>query len=139
MRNTARIAKFNTMVDTNCDFTNLMGLAFEAMDIKDNSGRLSSNDIWRVEKSGPTQSHLTIVDLPGLIQTLGLSQSQEDIDDTKAISKHYMKNLRTIVLAIFSAAYDFANQSVIQWARKIDPIGVRTILIKPREVALMKM
>lgn len=123
----ARIAKFNAMVDTNCDFTNLMGLAFDAMDIKDNSGRFSSKDILRVEKSGPTQSHLTIVDLPGLIQTSSLSQSQEDVDDIKAISEHYMKNPRTIILAIVSAAYDFANQSVIQLARKHDPIGVRTI------------
>lgn len=123
----ARIAKFNAMVDTNCDFTNLMGLAFDAMDIKDNSGRFSSKDILRVEKSGPTQSHLTIVDLPGLIQTSSLSQSQEDIDDIKAISEHYMKNPRTIILAIVSAAYDFANQSVIQLAKKHDPVGVRTI------------
>lgn len=123
----ARIAKFNVMVDTNSDFTNLMGLAFDAMDIKDNSDRFSSKDILRVEKSGPTQSHLTIVDLPGLIQTSSLSQSQEDVDDIVAISEHYMKNPRTIILAIVSAAYDFANQSVIQLARKYDPIGVRTI------------
>lgn len=60
----ARIAKFNAMVDTNCEFTNLVGLAFNAMDIKDNSGRFSSKDILRVGKSGSTQSHLTIVDLP---------------------------------------------------------------------------
>lgn len=123
----ARIAKFNAMVDTNCDFTNLMGLAFDAMDIKDNSGRFSSKDILRVEKSGPTQSHLTIVDLPGLVRASSLSQSQDDIDDIKAISEDYMKNPRTIILAIVSAAYDFANLSVIQLAKKHDSVGVRTI------------
>lgn len=123
----ARIAKFNAMVDTNCDFTNLIALAFDAMDIRDNSGRFSSKDTLRIEKSGPTQSHLTIVDLPGLIQTSSLSQSQEDVDDIKEISEHYMKNSRTIILAIVSAAYDFANQSIIQLARKYDPKGARTI------------
>lgn len=50
----ARIAKFNAMVDTNCDFTNLMGLAFDAMDIRDNSGKFSSKDTLRIEQSGPT-------------------------------------------------------------------------------------
>lgn len=122
-----RIARFNAMVDTNCDFTNLIGLAFDAMDIKDNPGRFSSRDVLRVEKSGPTQSHLTIVDLPGLIQTSSLSQSQEDVNDIKAISEHYVKNPRTIILAIVSAAYDFANQSVIRLARRYDPTGARTI------------
>lgn len=39
----------------------------------------------------------------------------------------YMKQSRSIILAVIAANNDFANQSVTAFAREIDPEGNRTL------------
>jgi hypothetical protein len=109
------------------DFGTVMELAIESICPKNIPGNFSSKDIPRIELSGPTQPHLTIVDLPGFIQTSNIYQAQEDVDAIAEIAYHYMKSSRTIILAIVSAAYDYAIQPVLKKAREVDPRGIRTI------------
>ena len=92
-----------------------------------------SDDVLRVEISGPAQPHLTLVDLPGLIHAEGKQQSAEDVQLVSSLVRSYMANTRSIILAVVSAKNDRANQIVTKLARDVDPTGVRTlgIITKP--------
>ena len=86
-----------------------------------------SNDILRVELSGPEQPHLTIVDLPGLFTAGNKDQSSDDAKVVKDMVLKYMKSPRSIILAVVSAKNDFANQQVTSLTRELDPNGNRTL------------
>ncbi|PLN82654.1 P-loop containing nucleoside triphosphate hydrolase protein [Aspergillus taichungensis] len=96
-------------------------------------GKAFSNDLLRVEISGPDRPHLTIVDLPGLIHSETKHQSAADVQLVQDVVRAYMKEPRSIVLAVISAKNDFANQIVLKLARDADPSGVRTlgVITKP--------
>ncbi|KAH0597145.1 hypothetical protein MHUMG1_05455 [Metarhizium humberi] len=85
------------------------------------------NDILRVEISGPSQPHLTMVDLPGLFQAGNSVQSDEDSETVTNIALRYMERPRSIILAVVSAKSDFALQQVTRLARRLDPEGRRTV------------
>lgn len=86
-----------------------------------------SKDILRVEISGPTQPHLTMVDLPGLFVAGNKDQSTEDAKLVDSLVTSYMEKPRSIILAVVSAKSDFALQQVTERARKLDPKGHRTL------------
>ncbi|KAF1850557.1 dynamin family protein [Cucurbitaria berberidis CBS 394.84] len=100
--------------------------AKDAMGIND-STKVFSSDILRLELSGPEQPHLTLVDLPGLFQAGSRSQSDADSETVKSLVLSYMKSPRSIILAVVSAKNDFNNQSITKYSRAIDPNGVRTL------------
>merc|ERR1711881_454712 len=117
----------------NTAFGDIMDAATRAI-IPDNKASFCSKDIFSIELSGPSKPHLTIVDLPGLIQAANQHQSQQDVDSIKELAFDYMKNQRTIILAIVSAASDLELQPVLaREARQFDPTGARTlgIITKP--------
>ena len=89
--------------------------------------RAFSEDILRVEVSGPAQPQLTVVDLPGLIHSENKKQSAHDVSLVHKLVEFYMENGRSIILAVVSAMNEFANQIVLKKARDIDPYGKRTI------------
>ena len=121
------LTSFGNVVRNETDFGVVMARAIESIYSGSNQNQFSSKDILRIEISGPTQSHLTIVDLPGFITTSNRYQTQEDVDSIAEIAHRYMQSSRTIILAIVSAAYDCAIQPVIQKARELDSTGIRTI------------
>lgn len=86
-----------------------------------------SDDILRIEISGPDRPHLTIVDLPGLIHSETKHQAETDIHLITTTVKKYMKEPRSIILAVVSAKNDYANQVVLRLAREADPEGNRLI------------
>ena len=96
-------------------------------------GKAFSNDLLRVEVSGPDRPHLTIVDLPGLIHSETKQQSATDVQLVQGVVQSYMTEPRSIILAVISAKNDFANQIVLRLARKTDPSGNRTlgVITKP--------
>ncbi|KAJ5556739.1 dynamin family protein [Penicillium frequentans] len=110
----------------------LIERAKEAMGITTH-GKAFSNDLLRVEVSGPDRPHLTIVDLPGLIHSETRKQSAMDVQLVQDVVQSYMKQPRSIILAVVSAKNDFANQIVLKLARDADPSGKRTlgIITKP--------
>ncbi|KAL1897943.1 hypothetical protein Sste5346_003795 [Sporothrix stenoceras] len=97
------------------------------------TSRRFSNDILRIELSGPKQQHLTLVDLPGLFEAGNAEQSADEAPIVRKLVLDYMTRPRSIILAVVSAAYDFANQAVTQLAREVDPHGARTmgLITKP--------
>jgi GTP-binding protein EngB required for normal cell division len=96
------------------------------MGIRD-GGKTFSSDILRVELSGPDHPNLTLVDLPGLYQAGSKSQSDADAEVVTSLVSSYMKNERSIILAVVSAKNDFNNQVITSLARRIDPLGQRTL------------
>lgn len=54
-------------------------------------GKTFSKDLLRIEKTGPEQLHLTIVDLPGLIHSATKSQTDDDVGLIRDVVKKYSK------------------------------------------------
>jgi hypothetical protein len=75
----------------------------------------------------------TLVDLPGLIHSTSKAQTEDDKALILDLAQEYMKNPRTIILAVVSAKNDFANQVILDHCRKVDAQGRRTlgIITKP--------
>lgn len=92
-----------------------------------NANRRFSSDVLRIELSGPKQQHLTLVDLPGLFLAGNSTQSVDEAPVVRQIVTDYMTRPRSIILAVVSAAYEFANQIVTQLSREVDPHGARTL------------
>lgn len=74
-----------------------------------------------------------MVDLPGLIHATNKAQTESDKELILDLVKEYMKNPRTIILAVVSAKNDFANQVILDHCKRIDEKRERTlgIVTKP--------
>lgn len=97
-------------------------------------GPAFSRDVLRVEMSGPNEEHLTVIDVPGMFEnaTPGLT-TEDDITLVKSMVKNYIKESRTIILAVIPCNSDIANQKILKLAKEADPEGKRTlgVLTKP--------
>lgn len=111
---------------SNPELSEVVERAKQAMGINPKS-KAFSDDILRVEISGPGQPHLTMVDLPGLFKAGNASQSVKDAQIVDQMVLRYMKRPRSIILAVVSAKSDFALQEVTRHARELDPQGKRTL------------
>lgn len=131
----AKLLGFRETIVSFKDFPSLVERAKAAMGVS-MSGNAFSNDILRVEVSGPDRPHLTIVDLPGLIHSENKIQTAADVELVVAMARSYMENSRSIILAVVSAKNDYANQIVLKMARQFDPTGLRTmgVITKPDDL-----
>lgn len=115
----------------------IMDAAMDIMDIGDgDSGPRSkafAMDVLSVEIEGPSRPQLTLVDIPGLINTNTKGITKADVEVVGEITDQYIKQPRTICLAVVSAASDPANQKILTKVREVDPDGDRTlgIITKP--------
>ncbi|KAL7918493.1 P-loop containing nucleoside triphosphate hydrolase protein [Trichoderma austrokoningii] len=126
------LSDFHEKLDSLQELPELIENAKAVMGIK-TLGKAFSNDLLRIEISGPDRPHLTIVDLPGLIHSETKNQSASDVALITSIVKSYMAKQRSIILAVISAKNDYANQIVLKLARDTDPRGMRTlgVITKP--------
>lgn len=92
-----------------------------------------TQDVLRIEVTGPVGLHLAVVDLPGLISVANEEQTEFDVQTVQNMVDSYLTNARTIILAVVQANNDIANQGIIQKSRRLDPAGERTvgIITKP--------
>uniref|UniRef100_A0A093UMF2 Interferon-induced GTP-binding protein Mx n=1 Tax=Talaromyces marneffei PM1 TaxID=1077442 RepID=A0A093UMF2_TALMA len=134
-RNESEQRSLGTFRETLDSFENLPVLIDKAKGVMGISthGKAFSNDLLRVEVAGPDRPHLTIVDLPGLIHSETKQQSAADVQLVQDVVQSYMKEPRSIILAVVSAKNDFANQIVLRLARGADESGRRTmgVITKP--------
>ena len=128
----SKLHSFATSITSTDELPALIDKAKETMGLGTDS-KAFSDDVLRVEISGPRQPHLTLVDLPGLIHAENKQQSAADVELVKVLVKSYVANTRSIILAVVSAKNDYANQIVTKLAREVDPKGLRTlgIITKP--------
>ena len=133
------LSRFNRTVDASKDISTLVpDLIFEFSEVVDqsSSGTSFARDILRVEVSGPDRPQLTIVDLPGLIHSATGQQSSGDVALVKSMVQHYMRERRSIILAVVSAVNDPATQIVLSLARQFDEDGHRSLGIVTKPDAL---
>ncbi|EQK99140.1 interferon-induced GTP-binding protein Mx2 [Ophiocordyceps sinensis CO18] len=125
---------------SNDDLANIFHEANTVMGIRmttdaENPGSVAfSQDILKIEIHGPDQSHLTVIDVPGIfrVPTPGLT-TVTDIMLIESMVKSYMSNSRTIILAVMPCNVDIATQEILKLAEVADPEGARTmgVLTKP--------
>ena len=124
----------NTLIDTDgrkIDLNRLPCFIDQAKETlaKDAEGKSFCNEMLRIEISGPNQSHLSLIDLPGLFYVLKRRQNK-DRDAPRRVREtveRYMKEERSIILAVVSAKDDFANQEILKLVRRINGFRQRTL------------
>ena len=128
----SRLLAFKPPNGDNTDYPSLIEAAKDVIGI-DTGAKRFSGDVLHIELSGPNQPHLTLVHLPGLFHSGGKQQSSDEAKLVKSMVQRYMKNQRSIILAVVSAKNDYANQIVTDLARMSDSNGLRTmgIITKP--------
>nr|XP_027202792.1 dynamin-A-like [Dermatophagoides pteronyssinus] len=79
--------------------------------------------------SGPECPDLSLIDLPGITRVpIKNSDQTEEIEQlTREMSYNYVKDEKTIILAVIPANQDISTSDALQLARKVDPEGNRTI------------
>ncbi len=132
-----RLLDFRYAIQNDEDFAALFDNAKQVMGLTDHSSAFSK-DILRVEILGPSQPQLTLVDLPGLIHSESKSLTTQDVELVTELVKSYMKNPRSIILAVITAKNDFSNQIILKRARELDPEGFRTLGIITKPDTLVK-
>ncbi|KAG0331954.1 hypothetical protein BG000_010448 [Podila horticola] len=88
-----------------------------------------SEKVLEITISGPTLSPLTIIDLPGYINTTVDGQNKNIVETIRTINTRYIKDSRTIILAVVPANIDINNIFVLGEAERYDPSNERTIPI----------
>ncbi|KAG8527769.1 uncharacterized protein KY384_007923 [Bacidia gigantensis] len=128
---------FQESIDDFSDLPRVMAMATDLMGI-DRQGSNSeasafARDVLRIEIEGPDRPQLTLVDIPGLIETVTKGVTQSDIDIVNEITDSYITQPRTICLAVIPALGDYATQRILTKVREVDPQGERTlgVITKP--------
>jgi hypothetical protein len=127
-----RLKQFDRELKTKDEFSGVFDIAGDTMGLSATKTSFS-NDVLRVEFCGPSQPQLTLVDLPGLIHSETKSQTAGDVELVHTLVSGYLKNPRSIILAVVSAKNDIGNQIILRKTREVDPQGLRTlgIITKP--------
>lgn len=73
-----------------------------------------SEDVLSIQLYGPDYEQLTIIDLPGYVKTVLDNQSRDVMEKIKKINNKYLKDERTIILAIIPANVDIVNNEILE-------------------------
>ena len=91
------------------------------------------NEFIEIKLRGPDVPDLTIIDLPGIVRTIVDGQNKNVMEQVQNMLSHYLKQTRTVVLAVIPANVDIATSEILEKANQVDPEGERTVgvLTKP--------
>ncbi|KAJ5165387.1 Dynamin [Penicillium coprophilum] len=108
---------------SSADLPALIEKAKECMGLSstDTSTTGFSDDVLKVEISGPEKPELTLVDLPGLHYSSSSEQNAQGMEIVQNLTEKYMKSSRSIILAVISARADYHIQKVLNIAQAFDP------------------
>lgn len=114
-----------------------MGLSGQTNNPESTNGSVRktfTEDILSIEVGGPEEQHLTVIDVPGIFRRANQGvTTKDDILLVEQMVLGYMKNPRSVMLAVIPANVDIATQAILQMAEELDPEGQRTlgVLTKP--------
>lgn len=76
--------------------------------------RRFSDDVFKVELSGPSRQNLSIIDIPGIFRNVedGVT-TKDDVEMVNEMVQRWIKDDRTIILAVININNDIATQEVI--------------------------
>ncbi|KAK8250481.1 dynamin GTPase [Phyllosticta capitalensis] len=115
----------------------VMGLSGQTTNPESTNGSVRktfTEDILSIEVGGPEEQHLTVIDVPGIFRRANQGvTTKDDILLVEQMVLGYMKNPRSVMLAVIPANVDIATQAILQMAEELDPEGQRTlgVLTKP--------
>ncbi|KAG5983652.1 hypothetical protein E4U55_007576 [Claviceps digitariae] len=93
-----------------------------------------SRDVLKIEKCGPTEDYLTVIDVPGIFRNTeeGVTTESDKIMVLDMV-KSYIEQDRTIILAVLPSTVDIMTQEILNLAEQYDKEGERTlgVLTKP--------
>ena len=116
------------------DFERLITAAKEHLQNVDPQNKFWK-DWLRAEVTGPQQPHLTLVDLPGIIQyEHEANAATGDKDKIKQLVLKYLRNSRTIVLAVLDAQNNLENQGIFELARNAAKDLALGVITKPDQL-----
>jgi hypothetical protein len=93
-----------------------------------------TDDVLKIEKCGPTENYLTIIDVPGIFRdTTKDVTTKDDRIMVENMIRNYIRDPRTIILAVLPCNVDVMTQEILTMAEDYDKDGERTlgILTKP--------
>ncbi|RAL05156.1 dynamin family protein [Aspergillus ibericus CBS 121593] len=128
----------NGTEDFRSEFPNVLKEVNEYMEIRSDlsskDGSVFSKDVLRIELCGPTEDYLTVIDVPGIFRdpTDGIT-TDSDIELVRDMVKNYIRDSRTVILAVLPSNVDIATQEILKLAKDYDVNGERTlgVLTKP--------
>jgi GTPase SAR1 family protein len=90
-------------------------------------------DVICVTIYGPKYTDLTLLDLPGMVRIRAADEGLSLVQDVDTLLHSYLKNPRSIILAVIPANVDFHNSQILNLVQSVDPDCKRTIpvLTKP--------
>ncbi|KAK1980510.1 dynamin family protein [Colletotrichum cereale] len=121
-----------TTAQLRTEFPDILAQANALMGIKTVSNTSGENtfseDILKIEICGPNEDYLTIIDVPGIFRTTteGVT-TNKDKGLVKDMVKRYIKDSRTIILAVLPSNVDVATQEILTLAEEADQAGDRTL------------
>ncbi|KAJ5816458.1 Dynamin [Penicillium robsamsonii] len=114
-----RIKAFESTAHPNTEQSaSLIGKAMEFLGPSIENG--FTDDIIKVEVSGPEHPDLTLIDMPGRYFTEGTGDRSRAKDPTLLHMEKYMLNARSIILPVVSAKIDICVQKILDFADKYD-------------------
>ncbi|KAL2284827.1 hypothetical protein FJTKL_08656 [Diaporthe vaccinii] len=108
-----KIKSFSESITDLNQLPRIMEKAMNVMGISEGHSAFAQ-DTLSVEIQGPDRPQLTLVDIPGIIQSSTKGVSNADVAIVSGITERYIKQHRTICLAVVSATNDAANQPILQ-------------------------
>ena len=74
-----------------------------------------ADDVLKIEICGPDQEHFSVVDVPGIFKktTPGVT-SKTDVTLVRNMVTTYMRNPRSVILAVIPANVDIATQEILE-------------------------
>ncbi|KHN94156.1 Dynamin, GTPase domain protein [Metarhizium album ARSEF 1941] len=103
-------------------------------DLNPEGVRTFSQDVLKIEKCGPAEDYLTVIDVPGIFRNTEEGVTTES--DKRLVLdmvKSYIEQERTVILAVLPSTVDIMTQEILNLAERFDQSGERTlgVLTKP--------
>ncbi|KAL8646468.1 MAG: hypothetical protein Q9226_006841 [Calogaya cf. arnoldii] len=86
-----------------------------------------AEDILKVEVSGPEKSYFSILDVPGVFQSLTKDLKSDEKFGVRDMVARYMQPSQSIIICVASGTNDLANQAAFDMASTHDPLLKRTV------------
>ena len=91
------------------------------------SKKIFSTSVLKIEVCGPDADYLTVIDVPGIFRSADEFTTKKDQDLVLNMVKNYIKDERTIILAVLPSNVDVQTQGILDLAEEYDKKGERTL------------
>lgn len=110
-----------------------LGIRTDINNESNSTGTVFTDDVLKIEIRSPKEDYLTIIDVPGIFRNPQGVTTKSDIEMVRKMVENYIKDRRTIILAVLPSNVDIATQEILSLAEDHDPKGERTlgVLTKP--------